>query len=79
MQNLVLFAFELRMLHQFENQMFFLSLAIFLRKFFLKKIFSEFKSKNAATPPKSSLLSNFCSATLAISGVLDEIWPIQMI
>ncbi len=45
-------------------------------EFFEKKNFLEFHSENSATPPKSTLVSNFCSATLAISWVLGEIWPI---
>ncbi len=41
-------------------------------------IFGELSIETAATPPNSTLLSNLCSATLAISWVPDEIWPIQI-
>ncbi len=39
--------------------------------------FGELSVEMAATPPKLTLLSNFCSATLTVSWVLDEIWPIK--
>ncbi len=36
--------------------------------------FGELSVEIAAIQPNSTLLSNFCSAALAISRVLDEIW-----
>ncbi len=41
-------------------------------------IFGKLSVDTRATPPYSTLLSNFCSPTLVISCVPDEIWPIRI-